>query len=334
MVKKRVKWKVIGLGVGIIVGFILLGFLLPRMGFEIEPFSPPYGYILVLLTGMLLAISAFLPYTWGKILRELALLSFFILFLWVEVNVVKPYVQAADVKKEECKNYFIPSTSGKIIYDALKYTSCVLTGYFPTEEGDLGWTVFYLFYIILPFVFIWTLLYSLTKPILLRWFGDIGNIRPDVIFSFIISIYAARTLLGGFLLNYAGYGAWGIGGLFIAILFTKVLGNMMEKWFEVEKVGKETREFLEAERTRLREFAKTILKEVIPVCRDTAKADLLAAQRILRERVVGHEYYRSLGDDVREIIGRYLFQMSVTNDTNKFEELLNEFEKLLKTWTK
>ena len=331
-----VKGKLIALAVVIIVGFISLTWLLSAKGYEVEFLSSPYGYVTVLIGGLLIALSGFLPYEWGKVCREIALFCFFVLFVLAEMNIVKPYVKATKVDVEKCTNYFIPSTSGRVVEDALKYASCVLTGYFPKEEGDLGWTVFYLFYIILPFVFIWTLLYSLTQPILSNWFGktSIGSIRPDIIFSLIISIYAARTLLGGFLLNYAGYGAWGIGGLFIAILFTKVLGNMMESWFEVEKVGKETREFLEAERTRLREFAKTILKEVIPVCRDTAKADLLAAQRILRERVVGHEYYSSLGDDVREIIGRYLFQMSVTNDTNKFEELLNEFEKLLKTWTK
>jgi len=249
-----VKGKPVILGVGIIVGFLFLGwFLLPRIGFEIEFLSSPYGYILILLTGLLIAVSGFLPYTWGKILREVALFCLFILLLLIEMNIVKPFVKATKIDMEVCKNYFIPSTSGKIIEDALKYTSCVLTGYFPKEEGDIGWTVFYLFYIILPFAFIWALLYGLMKSLMSGWFNVGFNI--NALLSFIVAMYAARTLMGGFLLEFAGYGAWGLGALFLAVFLTKSIGHIMDNWYQVEKMAETTRKAIQAELEREKIFA-------------------------------------------------------------------------------
>jgi hypothetical protein len=252
------KLKVLFLGVGIILLFLILSWLvLPELGFEIKFLSSPYGYVLIIVTGMLLAVSGFLPYNWGKIVREIALLCLFITILLVEINVVKPFVKATKVDMEACKNYFQPSTTGQVVYDALKYSSCVLTGYFPLQEGDLGWTVFYLFYLIFPFAFIWILMYGLTKSVMEGWFPVRFNI--SALLSFIIAMYASRTLMGGFLLEFAGYGAWGLGAIFLAIIFTKGLDKMMKDWYKTEEMGQEVKTVIESEIKREQTFAQTAL---------------------------------------------------------------------------
>ncbi len=259
-----VKGKVIGLGLGIIAGFLIFSFLAPGLGFELEFLASPYVYILILLSGGLIAVAGFLPYNWGKILKEIAIFCLFILLLLTEMNLVKPFVKATKIEFEACKSLFFPSTEGKIVYDALKYASCVLTGYFPTEESDLGWTAFYIFYIILPFAFAWTFLYALMKEVMRGWITGVG-INVEALLSFIIAMYAARVMFGAFLLDFAGYGAWGLAGLFIAVFFSKAVSNIMDSWYGWEKMAQETKQAIEAKlnvEKLVAAYAIPILEEV------------------------------------------------------------------------
>jgi hypothetical protein len=54
-------------------------------------------------------------------------------------------------------------------------------------------------------------------------------------------MYAARQLFGFFLLDFYGYGAWGIAGVFGAAMFVLFLRNIMEKWFIIEEIAVETK---------------------------------------------------------------------------------------------
>jgi len=327
--KVGARGKVLALGIGIIVGFLFLGsVVLPWLGFEIEFLSSPYGYILVLLTGLLIAVSGLLPYTWGKILREVALFCLFILLLLIEINIVKPFVKATKIDMETCKSYFIPSTSGQVVYDALKYTSCVLTGYFPKEEGNIGWAVFYLFYIILPFAFIWAIVYGLMKTVIGNWFGRI-SFNIHALLSFIIAMYATRTLMGSFLLEFAGYGAWGLGALFLAVFFTKSVGSIMDNWYQAEKMGEEVRRVIQGVYDLRREFANTALQIVESAKKLASKGEYNAAKQEVG-RIRDLPLWSLLPDYDRRLIEGSLQEVIIASDPDVIKKL-SEFEKLLKS---
>jgi len=325
-----VKGKIVALGIGIIVGFIIItGLILPKMNFELKFLSSPYGYILILLAGLLIAVSGFLPYNWGKILREIALLCIFVLILLVEMNLISSFVKATEISMEKCESYFRPHPSGDIIHDALKYASCILTGYFPAEEGDIGWTVFYLFYIILPFAFIWILLYGLMKSIIAGWFTGI-NLNVSALFSFIIAMYAARTMFGGFLLDFAGYGAWGLGALFLAVFLTKSIGNIMEKWYEAEKMGEETRKVIESELEREKALATAVMP-IINFAKELGKdPQTLEMAKNELGRIKTLPLWNTLSDNDKNTIDWFINQAASATNPMTFKNYVEAIEKYFK----
>lgn len=282
-----VKWKVVILGGVLIIGFHVLSWILLQLfGFEIELLSSPHGYTLIILTGLLIAISAFLPYAWGKIVRKGGLFCLFVLLLLIQLNLLKPFVKATKIEVSECKvGSIFPSKeqleSGTYVYNALKFTSCVLTGYFPAEQGDLGWTAFYIFYIILPFAFAWVFLYGLMKSVMGGWFTGV-KFDIEALLSFIIAVYAGRVALGGLLLEFAGYGAWGLVAMFLAVFFTKGLEYMMEKWYGLEEMVQTVRKVIEIKgemrekaRKTLQEYLSTLEKEKSPEAKKEKLMDLI-----------------------------------------------------------
>jgi len=246
----------------------------------------------------------------------------------IEINIVKPFVKATKIDMEICKNYFVPSTTGQIVYDALKYASCILTGYFPEEEGDLGWTVFYLFYIILPFAFIWVLLYGLMKSVMSGWFNVGVNI--NALLSFIIAMYAARTLMGGFLLEFAGYGAWGLGAMFLAVFFTKSVGKIMEDWYSVEQIAQETKQIIESELEREKTFAESIMP-IINIVKELGKnKDTLQTAKTRLNSIRKHPEWETFDQTTQNIIEWYLQRIMVTKSPEEFLARVKEFEDYLK----
>jgi hypothetical protein len=328
------KGKVIALGISIIAFFLILNwFILPKLGFEIEFLSSPYGYILLIVTGVFLALSGFLPYKWGKILREIALFCLFVIILLVEINIVKPFVgKATKVDMEACKNYFQPSTTGQVVYDALKYVSCVLAGYFPLQEGDLGWTVFFLFYLILPFAFIWALMYGLMKSVMEGWFPVEFNV--SALLSFIIAMYASRTLMGGFLLEFAGYGAWGLGAVFLAIIFTKGLDKMMKDWYKTEEMGQEVKNVIQSEIEREKVFAQTALPVIERIKKLGSDNSTLMAAKSILGTIRNNPIWSMLSSDAQNTAEWFIQKAQAAGTTQTFLYYVNELEKFLKKWAK
>jgi len=328
-----VKWKVVAVGIGIIFLFLILIFILLKLGFDIEFLSSPYGMILISFTGMLLAISGFLPYNWGKILREVALFFLFITILLVEINIVRQFVKATEVDITACQSSFKPSTTGQVVYDALKYTSCVLTGYFPATEGDLGWAVFYIFYIILPFVFIWVLLYGIMKSIIEGWFPVRFNI--SALLSFIISLYATRTMMGELLLNFAGYGAWGFGAIFLAVIFTKGLDKIMKDWYKTEEMAMETREAIKSELDIEKSFAQ-FFAPIVSEAKKLANSDpkfLKPAKYKLME-IKDTPQWKALPSSTKTILEEYLNKAYTAKTTSEFLDYVNNIEQFFKSLEK
>lgn len=248
-----VKWKVVIIAIFLpLLFYILLYFGLPLFGISIET-GPFFTYILI-FTAIVLAISAFLP-RWSKILREIFYIGLFICILFLELSIFNTAfttLKPPEVTLEKCTTLFGTKEKPTEAWDAIAVWSCITAGHFPATYSNLGWTVFFIFYLLLPFAFIWTLLYGLMKGIDLgALFGGFAGTATTLL-SFIIAMYAARQLFGFFLLDFYGYGAWGIAGVFGAALFVLFLRKIIEDWFKIEEKAETTRRVLGIEEERER----------------------------------------------------------------------------------
>jgi len=272
-----IKWGVVISGIVILFALLALSWGVLRwmgVGFEIEFLSSPTGYLLILLTGILIAVSGFLPLRWGKVLREVATFCLFILLIFIEMSLMKPFVKETTVDLAECKNVFFPTVqSSQAVAEGLKYTSCIFTGYFPAGtqgEGDLGWVVFYIFYLILPFAFMWAFLNGLMSGMGMgSMFGGQNTTR---ILSFIIAMYAARVMFGGILLSFLGYGSWGLVAIFGAAFLSRGLKYIFDRWYSIEEMTQETRQAIETELSLEDQVRPIIIRELnhMRTIRDTS----------------------------------------------------------------
>jgi hypothetical protein len=243
-----VKWKVLIISILIIFfGFIIFPFIFLQYGISVGPL---FTYIVIFIA-IVLTISAFLPHPWNKFCREIFYIGLFICILSLEMSVFNAAfttLKPPEVTLQKCTTLFGTKDKPTEAWDAIGIWSCVTAGYFPSTYSDLGWTIFFIFYLLLPFVFIFTLLYGLMNGINLgALFGKFAGTATKLL-SFIITMYATRQLFGFFLLDFYGYGAWGIAGVFGATMFVMFLRNIMEKWFIIEEMAAETRKMLETQR--------------------------------------------------------------------------------------
>jgi len=277
-----VKGKIVVFAIAVIIVYFLISMLILN---KIK--LPAHTTYLVIGFALLLAISAFFPYDWGKILREVSYILLFILIIYVGSAALSPFVQKIEINVTECKDYFIPSKTqegevSNIIYNALGYASCILTGYFPANMSNIGWATFFIFYIILPFIFIFILAYYLTKDVL-----NISNkkILPSyalAILSIIISLYAARTLTGWVILEILGYGYIGLGLIFASLIITNSTKKLIEDWYSVDEAAKTAKQAIEAELNLMKIYGETA-KPIIETAKLAAKVDLnVAAQELAK----------------------------------------------------
>jgi hypothetical protein len=152
----------------------------------------------------------------------------------------------------------VKESISNVIINALDVTSCILTGYFPQEQSILGWFTFLLFYIILPFAFIFALIVGLMRDV----FQGILDRRILNVLSFIIAVYATRAMFGAFLLQFLGYSAWGLAGIFGAIFIVGSLRKMIEDWFKIETYAEEIRKYYEVQKSQKQQYAELALKKL------------------------------------------------------------------------
>ena len=258
-----VKWGAVAIGILIILVYFFANWVIRKfLGIYIEELSSPTAYTTIITVGLLIAISAFVSaynYNLGKLMRKLAYFILFVHLLLIELAIFKPYIKRTDINIINCTKVFFPSkTSENIVYDSLAYASCIFAGYVPENQTEIGWITFILFYIILPFAFIWAFIHGLMKDIMGNWFTQTPQVIP--VLSFITAIYAARTMLGGFLLTFLGYGAWGLAGIFIAVFLVKGLENIIENMLGIEAYSLQLREFYKTQNEIKAAFAEAALK--------------------------------------------------------------------------
>jgi hypothetical protein len=313
-------------------------------GFTLSDSLKAWGFYLVLSFAILIIISAFLPYNWGKIFREIAYAVLFILILLVMMDLIRPFAKKIEVQTSDCENFFFPKgVKPTIVYNVIDYTSCILAGYYPNatatidseqketqypEAPSIAWTTFYIFYIILPFVFIVTIVYGVMKGIGIEsMFGAFGGTATKIL-TIVIALYATRLLAGKVLLEFIGYGAWAFGALFGAILIVKGLQHMLESWYGVEAMAEETKKAIEAGVELARAYAAAG-GSIIKTAKDAASKDLNFAKVKLAE-LRELPQYKQLSDMERNYLNSLINLAEAAGTPQQFTTRVNEIETFIK----
>lgn len=336
MVKLRTKLILLAISILSILAIYLLTLFFFGVELKILGVS---GYVIVILTTIFLLISAFLPSRLSKLLREISYFCMFIMIILIEISIVSIYAKPiSKFNIEDCKvGGIFPSKEnlkeGTFTYDALAYTSCILTGKFPSEQSEIGWVTFYIFYLILPFAFIFILIYAIISGIGLEsWFNIDKNIKR--VLSFIIAMYATRTMMGSFILQFAGYGAWGLGAVFIAILLVAGLRKMMEGWYGIEGIGEETRRVIETEMEFEREYSLTVRPILEDAERLARNGQLTAAIDSLND-LTNIPLWRRISQRARDMIDWQLRRASAASaagNANEFIQIITQIRKIIENF--
>jgi len=331
-------------GISMIAVFFILNFIISNVLSPHLEINLAAGIPYILVAGILLIVSAFLPTTFAKVFRNISYLVLFICILIVEIQLIKPFVQVSQVNVEQCKSLFFPEVKegvSNVIINALGITSCILTGYFPQEQSILGWLTFLLFYIILPFAFIFALIVSLMRDVLKDIFGN----KIIVVISFVVAAYATRVFFGAFLLQFLGYSAWGLAGIFGAIFIVGSVRKLIEGWFKLETYAEEIKKYYEVEKTnkqKYAEFALEMLKELknrIPDKIEDATKKRIIDQDIIKAayRLRDIPFFESLNKEEKDVIEDAIDEITknvVAGYYNEVKKVLEGLEEVLKNWKK
>jgi hypothetical protein len=344
----EIKFKILLAGIAFFVLFAVFMWLAPIIsrfipGFTLSDSLKAWGFYLVLSFAILIIISAFLPYNWGKIFREIAYAVLFILILLVMMDLIRPFAKKIEVQTSDCENFFFPKgVKPTIVYNVIDYTSCILAGYYPNatatidseqketqypEAPSIAWTTFYIFYIILPFVFIVTIVYGVMKGIGVEtMFGTFGGTATKIL-TIVIALYAARLLAGKVLLEFIGYGAWAFGALFGAILIVKGLQHMLESWYGVEAMAQATKKAIEAEVKVARAYA-VAGESIIKAAKDAASNLNFAKAKLGELRDLPQ--YKGLSDTERNYLNNLISLAEAADNPQQFTTRVNEIESFIK----
>jgi hypothetical protein len=141
--------------------------------------------------------------------------------------------------------------------------------------------------------------------------------------------------MGGFLLDFAGYGAWGLGAVFLAIIFTRGLGKIMKDWYKTEEMAQETRNVIQSELEREKAFAQAVL----PLIRKVTKLvsdpnNLPTAKTLLGGSIRDTPLWNTLNPDVQNMVWWYVERAQAAENSQAFLSRVKELERFLKRWAK
>ena len=192
-----------------IVGVIIPFFLNINL-FAITPWILP----IVALLGALIflgIVSAFYlnNHELAKMFFNISIIVTFFATLGLEMVLFGMYIhKVSTIPYEKCEKEESP----------IHIASCILTGYKVSSEfASWEWASFWIFFILLPFAFVFSFLYGLLAPV------KLFPTPAMLVMNFVISAYATRQIFGVFLLDLAAYGVWGVVGVFIPLFLSLIL---------------------------------------------------------------------------------------------------------------
>jgi hypothetical protein len=197
----------------------------------------PTGWGLVGASGVIAVIGyilyQFKAISWAKICLNLSPILLFFGSYFVEATAFAMYInKVSTITVNACTETFTLSK----IEDLPIFTTCLFTGYYPsqgTSFTSLSFLTFVLFYWFLPFFFLFFFLRGLVKDTFKGLFGSESETVTNVL-VFIIAAYGARQMIGSFLIDFAAYGAWGLVGIFIPLMFAVFLKRILDWAIPVE----------------------------------------------------------------------------------------------------
>jgi hypothetical protein len=283
-------------GVIIVILYIFGRILLGGDIFTVLLQSSPLGFLVVILGGA----SAFLAFTLYKIYEktgndQILTLSKILLnitppmvffgIIAVEMSVFTGlWGKQTTLFLEVCEKGFELKEAG----DIPKFLVCVLTGVYPGEGNitSVSFVTFVLFFWLFPFFFILYFTRALFEGMFTGLFPNSKHVS-DVL-AFIVAIYGARQLIGGFLLDLFSYGVWGIVGIFIPLTLALGIKKLLD-WAIPIKIE---------EATFWTEFGSGVIIEA-----NQLKDEINRVQQLLREAIAkGDEaVVNQLGEKIKEL---------------------------------
>ena len=212
------------LGIIIVILYIGLRIVIPFfLGKEVDIFtvllqSSPLGFLIIILAGVF-AFLGYVSYSVGQnriaevLLNAVPVMVFFG-FMAVEIAVFTGlWEKQTTVFLEKCETGWELKEAG----DIPKFLVCVLTGVYPSEGSitSVSFVTFILFFWLFPFFFILYFLIGLFESMFSGLFAHSRQVT--YVMAFIVAMYGARQLIGGFLLDLYAYGVWGLVGIFIPL---------------------------------------------------------------------------------------------------------------------
>jgi hypothetical protein len=160
----------------------------------------------------------------AKLLFNISVVIIFIGILMIEMAVFGAFFTKTEISYEKCEKEENP----------INLASCILTGYkVPGNFMGWEWASFWIFFIILPFAFIFSVIWGLLSPT--KVFP-----KPAMsVITFVLSAYAVRQFFGTFLLDLAAYGIWGVVGIFIPLFISLMVKRVFDTFLgPLEKTKK------------------------------------------------------------------------------------------------
>jgi hypothetical protein len=150
-------------------------------------------------------------------LMSVGVILLFLSIIAVMIGFLLPLLGKPTVTYEECKKEFKLDVSVLTAPGLTYVTSCILTGYAPTNIELAGWlnfTTFIIFGIILPLALLITLFCEFVPE------GMITSRAARRVIGVIGALFAFRGIFGTLFVEILSYGFTGIGALSVAVLFT------------------------------------------------------------------------------------------------------------------
>lgn len=345
--------KIIMLMVGIAVIYVVLFYLIIPFLFDffkipVEKFQTHFMTVTILFpsSGFLVAISFMIPYAAiREILRGISyiILFFSLLFTIFMLILASPFIKRAEIPIEKCVNEILPVKirGARGALDIIAYVSCIFTGYYSPDIGNLTVAIFLIFHIILPFAFIFSFIWGLTTS---KEGFDLSSVlgkAPASVIVFVISLYALRVFFSSVLLDFLGYGVWGLVGVFGAFLLTTWFKRIVEGIFRHEEFTRTLTDAIIDKIERRRMFIRVLepyMKEMID---KVSKSDIQAQdiysfveERIsqIRQQLLAAKVQDLLDVDIlRDIEGRLYAALNSLRVKNK-EEFIKQLEIILKLY--
>jgi hypothetical protein len=219
------------MGIIIVILYIALRIVIPfLLGKEVDIFtvllqSSPLGFLIIVAAGVC-AILSYATYkiyegtghqvalTLCKDLLNATPVMVFLGFIAIEIAIFTGlWEKQTTVFFEKCE----AGWELKEASDIPKFLVCVLTGVYPSEGSitSVSFVTFILFFWLFPFFFLLYFFIGLFEGMFSGLFAH--STQVTYVMAFIVAMYGARQLIGGFLLDLYAYGVWGLVGIFIPL---------------------------------------------------------------------------------------------------------------------